>query len=279
MAFDISGLNPPADPIWALPLEQAPLAFVDLEMTGLDVNQDHIVEICIQKVVGSCCVDEFSTLIHPPEHVGRVTHLHGLDVDVLKGAPLFSQVASRVCALLDGAIWVGHGVSFDLEFIQRELEGMHRPCRFPYYLDTLVLARRAFHFPNMALGALARELGITHGRLHRAQEDVSVLRMLFAVCVQALSPSNARDLWEVRVGQKQARTSILSICQKAREQKIPLRIAYRPCGNAEEIVDVLVCEVHADRIPPRVVGFLLERKNRREFRADRILRVEQIEKE
>ncbi|MBV9948547.1 MAG: hypothetical protein JOZ69_16980, partial [Myxococcales bacterium] len=46
---------PPPGPPWDLPVTEAPLAFVDLEMTGLDVARDRVVEICAERVVGGRC--------------------------------------------------------------------------------------------------------------------------------------------------------------------------------------------------------------------------------
>ena len=43
---------PPAGPPWDLPIAEAPLAFVDLEMTGLDAVHDRVVEVCVERVVG-----------------------------------------------------------------------------------------------------------------------------------------------------------------------------------------------------------------------------------
>ena len=37
--------GPPAGEPWDLPLAEAPLAFVDLEMTGLDASKDRVVEV------------------------------------------------------------------------------------------------------------------------------------------------------------------------------------------------------------------------------------------
>jgi DNA polymerase III subunit epsilon len=95
-----SSLPPPAGPPWDLPLAEAPLAFVDLEMTGLDVANDRVVEICIERVVGGQRVAMLSTLLDPGERVGGASHVHGIDAAQVAGAPRFEAVAGDVLATL-----------------------------------------------------------------------------------------------------------------------------------------------------------------------------------
>jgi DNA polymerase-3 subunit epsilon len=60
---------PPGSP-WDLSVGEAPLAFVDLEMTGLDVANDRVVEVCIERVVGGAVVRSLASLVDPGERVG-----------------------------------------------------------------------------------------------------------------------------------------------------------------------------------------------------------------
>ncbi len=262
----------PTDPVWDLPVSQAPFAFVDLEMTGLDPVRDRIVELCVERVVAGQCVDRLATLVCPPERAGGASHVHGLDEASLLGAPSFADLVVPLQRVLDGAIFVAHAAEWDVRFLTAELARVGVPFEVQAFVDTLPLARRAFVGPTHSLGALCTQLGIDRGRAHRAESDVTALRVLFDRCVDALAPSSARDLWEVRIGQHHARAAVLDACRKAIVEG-PIQLVFRPCGRRPVTLLFVVVEVRSDLDPPKVIGYELPGRGRREIRADRILRV------
>ena len=265
---------PPAGSAWDRPLAEAPLAFVDLEMTGLDATRDRVVEVCIERVVGGREERRVTTLVDPGERVGGAAHVHGLDAAALAGAPSFQHIADDVVAAFEGAIPVAHAAAWDVRFLVAELRRCGRETRIEYWLDTLVLARRAFAFHSYSLAALCGELGIDRGQAHRAESDVRALRTLFERCVGVLAPVSARDLWEVRVGEKRARQAILDACEAAAKHGAEVTVTYRPARRAPESARMVLLEVLSDLDPPRVVGYQLPGRGRVQLRADRILRVE-----
>jgi DNA polymerase-3 subunit epsilon len=269
-----SSAPPPEGPPWDLPLAEAPLALVDLEMTGLDVTRDRVVEICIERVVGGQRVGLLSTLVDPGERVGGAAHVHGIDAAEIAGAPRFEMVAQEVIAALRGAILVAHAAAWDVGFLQAECRRAGFALSMNHWLDTLVLARRAFAFPSYSLSALCRELAIDRGRAHRAESDVAALREVFARCVAVLVPVSARDLWDVRVGERRARPTIVLACEAAVKHGLPVQVTYRPARRPAESLAMVLLEVRSDLDPPGVVGYLLPGRGRRQLRADRILRIE-----
>ncbi len=269
-----SSAPPPPGPPWDLPLAEAPLALVDLEMTGLDVARDRVVEICIERVVGNRRVGLFSTLVNPGERVGGASHVHGIDAAEVAGAPPFAAVADQVLAALQGSILVAHAAAWDVGFLAAECRRAGLALEVDHWLDTLVLARRAFAFHSYSLDALCRELAIERGRAHRAESDVAALRAVFERCVEVLVPASARDLWDVRVGERRARHHIVMACEAAVKHGLPVVVTYRPARRAPESLDMVLLEVRSDLDPPGVVGYLLPGRGRRQLRADRILRIE-----
>ncbi|MCL2450758.1 MAG: hypothetical protein FWD17_17570, partial [Polyangiaceae bacterium] len=139
---------------------------------------------------------------------------------------------------------------------------------------TLTLARRAFAFRSHSLDALCAELGIERGRAHRAESDVRAMRALFDRCVSVLMPVSARDLWEVRAGQKRARQAIVDACEAAVKHGAPVLLTYRPAHRPPASFSMVLQHVRSDLDPPLVVGYQLPGRGRRQLRADRILRVE-----
>lgn len=265
---------PPAGPPWDLPIAEAPLAFVDLEMTGLDAVRDRVVEVCIERVVGGVRQRLLSTLIDPGERVGGAAHVHGLDAGALAGAPRFEAIAGEVLATLEGAILVAHAAVWDVRFLAAELSRAGIEPRIEHWLDTLVLARRSFAFHSYSLDALCRELAIDRGQAHRAESDVRAMRTVFDRCVGVLAPVSARDLWEVRIGERRARQAIVDACEAAVKHGVPVVVTYRAARRPPVDLEMVLLEVRSDLDPPGVVGYQLPGRGRRQLRADRILRVE-----
>jgi DNA polymerase-3 subunit epsilon len=255
-------------------VSEAPFAFVDLEMTGLDAARDRVVEVCIDRVVGRERVAFLHSVINPGERWGGNAHIHGIDAAQTAGAPPFSAVVADVIAALDGAILVAHAAVWDVRFLEAECRRAGATLAIARFIDTLVLARRAFAFPSYSLDALCRELTIERGRAHRADSDVRAMREVFDRCVGALTPVSARDLWEVRVGDRVARQAVVDACEAAVKHGGPVLLTYRPAGRPAEALQMVVLEVRSDLDPPRIVGYQHPGRGRRDLRADRILRVE-----
>jgi DNA polymerase-3 subunit epsilon len=247
---------------------------VDLEMTGLDAARDRVVEVCIDRVVGGERVAFLCTLVDPGERVGGASQVHGLDAAQLAGAPRFERIAIDALRMLEGAILVAHAAIWDVRFLAAEFARAGVAAELPYWLDTLVLARRAFAFQSYSLEALCGKLEIDRGQAHRAESDVRALRCVFDRCAAVLAPVSARDLWEVRVGERRARQAIVDACEAAVKHGAPVVVTYRAARRPPEPLSMVLLEVRSDLDPPRVVGYQLPGRGRRQLRADRILRVE-----
>lgn len=266
--------EPPPGPPWDVPLEEAVLAFLDLEMTGLEPKKDRVVEICIERVRGGVVEDRLSTLVRPAGGETGNVHIHGLSPDALKDAPTFAELADRVEALLAGAVPVAHGASWDVAFIEAEMARAGRPFTIAFYIDTLNLSRRALGLARHSLEALREHFGLDKARSHRADADVAALREVFTRVAAVLEPKTARDVWDVRVAERRARARIVAECKEALASKGEVVIVYRGRGKPAEPLRLVVTAVDDTRDPPRVVGYELPGRGRKELRADRILRVE-----
>jgi DNA polymerase III subunit epsilon len=252
-------------------MAEADLAFVDLEMTGLDPELDRVVEICIERVVGGEVVSRLSSLVRPDD--GRVgsEHIHGIHPEMLASAPSFSELADDVLRILEGAIVAAHGAKWDVAFLEAELERAGRAHTIPYSLDTLTLSRRSFGFRSHSLSSLARELSIEAPRAHRADADVLVLRQVFDAVVRELGAATPRDLWHVKLGAGYARPMVMEVIDAARISGEPVELRYRPSGRGPQELSFVVTAVARELDPPRVFGYQLPSRSRRELRADRIL--------
>ena len=220
---------PPPGPPWDWPLAEAPLAFVDLEMTGLDAVHDRVVEVCIERVVGGERQALISTLVDPGERMGGAAHVHGLDAAKLTGAPRFDAVAADVLRALDGAILVAHAAVWDVRFLLAELKRAGVETSIEYWLDTLVLSRRALSsFTRTRSTRFAVSSRSTAARLIAP-------RVTFALCARCSTAASPR--WpprrvhaigvEVRVGERRARQAIVDACEAAVKHRAPVVVTYR----------------------------------------------------
>ena len=266
--------EPPPGPPWDDVFAEAPLCFIDLEMTGLRASEDRVIEICVERVRGERVEGRVCSLVRPDGGAFGNAHIHGIDPDEVARAPTFAELTPRVEEILDGGILVAHAAAWDVAFLEAELARAARPRCVPHYLDTLALSRRAFAFTSHRLSALCHELGIARDRAHRAAEDVAAMRAVFARVSAVLSPRTPRDLWHVRVGQRHARPEVLAAAREALASARPSIVRYRPAHRALEALLFQITEVRTELDPPRVLGYLLPSRSRRELRADRILAIE-----
>jgi DNA polymerase-3 subunit epsilon len=76
---------------------QRPIAFIDLETTGINIGTDKIVEIAIVKILpdGSRLVKR--KLINPQMPIPQASSdVHGITDEMVKDAPTFKQVANEI---------------------------------------------------------------------------------------------------------------------------------------------------------------------------------------
>lgn len=268
--------EPPRGSPWDDPLGEAPLVFVDLEMTGLDPVAHRVIEVCAERVRGDKLEASLTTLVRPENGVHGNVHVHGIEREALASAPTFAEITPDLVAVFEGGILVAHAAECDVAFLEAELGRAGVPRRFPFFLDTLMMSRRAFVFPNHGLEALSASLGIKRDRVHRAADDVWAMREVFRRVVAELTPQTPRDLWHVRVGERHARPAVVEAARAAVELGKPVRLRYRPAHRGPEELLFCITSVQTDLDPPRVLGYLHPSRSRRELRADRILHIEPV---
>lgn len=262
--------EPPHGPPWDLPLERAPLAFVDLEMTGLDAARDRVVQICIERVEGEQLVGSLTSFVSCGRGPGP-SAVHGIVASDLDGAPLFAELLPRVAELLGGACFVAHGARWDLAFLAAEHQRVSQPFACEHFIDTLALSRRTLRQARHRLESVAESFGIDNPRPHRADNDVRVTRGVFAALAHRLEATTPRDLWRTAAGRHLVSAEILETAERARASGTPVIIRYRPSGKSAKELRVQVTAIRTDLDPPVVLGYLLQSRGRRELRADRIL--------
>lgn len=269
--------EPPHGSPWDEPIDRAHLVFVDLEMTGLNAKADRVIELCLERVSGETVVDRMESLVRPVPLALGAQEIHGIDEHALAGAPTFGDLASRVLALLEGAVLVAHAAEWDVAFLEAEFARAGHPVKIPFYLDTLTLSRRAQALASHSLDALRKHYGLGTDGSHRAGSDVRAMRAVWGRLVQVLTPATPRDLYHVRIGQKVARPEVLAAVEKARTDGQPVWVVFRPSRGKPQEFCFCVTGLRSDLDPPHVLGYQLPGRGQRELRADRILSVRPFE--
>ena len=155
-------------------------AIVDIETSGRGIGNNRITEICIVRTDGDRIIDKFVSLVDPQCRIpGNITALTGIDNNLVRGAPLFEEIAAKIVEMTEGATFVAHSVNFDYGIIQKEFRSLG--FRFSRKkLCTVVLSKKLLPGQSSySLGKLCSGLGIPLVNRHRAEGDTDATVLLF----------------------------------------------------------------------------------------------------
>ncbi len=101
---------------------QRPVAFIDLETTGINLVTDRIVEVAIIKILPNGTRAIKRKLINPQMPIPKtVIDIHGITDEMVKDAPLFKQVANEIKQFLDNCDIAGYNSNrFDIPMLIEE---------------------------------------------------------------------------------------------------------------------------------------------------------------
>lgn len=157
--------------------------FLDTETTGLYAdNGDRVIEIgCVELFNRKLTGNNLHFYLNP----GRDSHeealkVHGITTEFLRDKPKFDAVVGELLSYLQDAEVIIHNASFDVGFLNKELELVGRPPLTSYVasiIDTLVMAKEMYPGKRNSLNALCDRLGVDNsGRtLHGALLDAELL--------------------------------------------------------------------------------------------------------
>lgn len=99
-----------------------PLAFFDLEATGVSIGVDRIVEIAVLKAMPDGTEEIYVQKINPEMPIPLVTSLiHGIYDEDIKDAPTFGDVAQEIAAFIGDADLAGYNSNkFDIPMLLEE---------------------------------------------------------------------------------------------------------------------------------------------------------------
>ncbi len=172
-------------------LARAKYAALDLELTGLRVKKDKILEIgivfCDEK---GKPIATFETLINPRRDTGNID-IHQISDEMVQGAPVFPDIVPFLADILDGKIIVGNNSFKDFYMLKDELMEVgtqFRPGKsidLKDFLNDDKFTDRYFD--------LLKELLIDQECEHRALPDAKVVAKILPAVLEFIKGSLARQ--------------------------------------------------------------------------------------
>lgn len=101
---------------------QRPIAFIDLETTGVNLSSDRIIEVAIVKIMPDGSRQVKRKLINPEMPIpAQSTEIHGITDEMVKDAPTFRQSANELKQFIEGCDLGGYNSNrFDIPLLMEE---------------------------------------------------------------------------------------------------------------------------------------------------------------
>ncbi|MFJ5922217.1 exonuclease domain-containing protein [Kitasatospora sp. NPDC092948] len=166
-------------------------AVVDVEATGRSPWRHRVVEVAVVQLDAALGTErEFATLLDPAGPVGP-THVHRIAQEDVVGAPRFRQIAPWLLELLAGRVLVGHHVTCDRAFLEREFARIGVVLPAVPTLCTMRLARRLLpQAGGFGLSACVEAAGLGRFPAHTALGDARATVELLRHCLRAGGPAD-----------------------------------------------------------------------------------------
>ncbi len=99
-----------------------PIAFIDLETTGVSLSTDRIVEIAIVKILPDGSRFKKRKLLNPQIPIPpQSTEIHGISDEMVKDAPTFKQVGNELKQFIENSDLGGYNSNrFDIPMLMEE---------------------------------------------------------------------------------------------------------------------------------------------------------------
>ena len=158
-----------------------PLAFFDLETTGIDVAHDRIIQIGILKVNPDESLDRYDQLINPGMHIPEEsTAIHGItDADVAD-KPTFGEVGAEIKNMLQDCDLGGYNSNkFDVPLLMEEF--LRNDIPFDISGQLLIDVQNIFHKMEKRTlrGAYKFYTGEVMQNAHDAMADIEATLQVF----------------------------------------------------------------------------------------------------
>jgi DNA polymerase III subunit epsilon len=163
-------------------IEKQKFVCIDCETTGLDAQQDRIIEVAVMCFDANQVYGQMESLVNPECTIPETSiAIHHITPEMVADKPTIAKILPEILQLIGNHIIVGHGVGFDIDILAIAAERHKIPStiRRNPYLDTLRMARLYGESPINSLEHLRKHFNIPLEGAHRAMSDVIVNREVF----------------------------------------------------------------------------------------------------
>lgn len=186
--------------ISAIPLSSLPVVVLDTETTGLNVNQDRVIEIGAVRLNGAGMeeIDTYSALVNPGVPIPAAsTAIHRIVDDDVAAAPPFTEAMAAFVEWSGAPVIVGYSIGFDLTILKTEHERNGLAWRMPRHLDVRHLTHiLAPNLPSESLETVAAWLELEVADRHRALGDALLTAQIFLALIPLLRARKITTLGE-----------------------------------------------------------------------------------
>ena len=142
---------------------------VDLETTGINADQDKIIEFAGVLVENGKVTKQLEFVINPEIEIStQVQAITGITNEEVQGKPTFAEIKNEIQDFIKDYLIVGHNIQFDINFLEKN--GIKASDQS---IDTYTLS--SLFFPeekSLALEVLSESFQIEHKYKHRALGDI-----------------------------------------------------------------------------------------------------------
>lgn len=177
----------------SMPIDRVRYVVIDTELTGLDERKDSIVSMAAIRMVGGRIDfgDIFNRLVNPEKEISAESVIiHGITPSDVVKKPVIDEVLSDFIQFCGNDVIVGHYVSIDLSFINREMKRIPGAALSNHVLDTFAIyewIRKRFSdhrsfpfaFTDSGLFEIAKFFEIPVSGAHNALMDAFTTAQLF----------------------------------------------------------------------------------------------------
>lgn len=149
---------------------------IDVETTGLKPASQRVIEVALIRYENGVETARFDRMVNPqrriPDYISKLT---GIRDDDVEDAAVFGDLAAEIVEFIGSDPLIGHNVSFDIGFVNAELQRVHIGRLINESVDTLALATRLISgLRRPSLDRVAKAVGLTPRKIHRAGTDAAM---------------------------------------------------------------------------------------------------------
>lgn len=163
-------------------LQKETFVCLDCETTGLDVENDRIIEVGVVRFTFEQELERLESLVDPRCPIPESSiEIHHITPEMVAGKPTIEEILPQVVQFVGRSMIVGHGISFDVQMLVNAAKRSNIPCGLESNtrIDTLRLARLYGDSPTNSLATLRQHFNVQEENAHRAMGDAVVNMEVF----------------------------------------------------------------------------------------------------